>query len=176
MDNLEKLLNHFHFNTDEGGGGGTPQPKTYNQDEVNGIVGDRLAKERAKIYKALGIEDESGIKDISSKLTLLTTENATLKGQVEAYTKEKTQAELKSKLIGAGIDEDFIDVAIAKWDGKQDLAEFTKANPKLTKEFFMNAEQFKGTGGSLEGKGAVTIDESKLSTEEFMKLKKEGKI
>lgn len=165
------------YMADDGNAGGTPPvipPKTYNQDELNGIVGDRLAKERTKIYKTLGIEDESGIKDISTRLKKLADENATLLKENDEFKKSHAKAEKSQKLIDAGIDKDFIDIAIEKWDGKSDLETFKKDNPKLTSDFFKN---FRGTGGTLNpAANGREYDQSKLSTEEYFELKKKGKI
>lgn len=162
------------YDEDNGGGGGTPPTiKTYNQDEVNGIIGSRLAQERAKIYKLLNVEDEGALKDIASQLKAKTDENATLKAEVENFKALQAKVEKTKQLTDAGIDADFVDVAIAKWDGKQDLAKFVEENPKLSKAYF----ETKGTGHTLDGKFmGGNVDLSKLSTEEFMEyMRKESK-
>jgi hypothetical protein len=180
MDKFQELLNRIFFEGEGGGGGAGTPPKLYNTDELNGIIGSRLAQERTKIYKLLGVEDEDGLKNVATQLKSYTEENAKLKAENEKYVSEKTLTEKKAKLTEAGIDPDFMDVAINKWDGKQDLAKFVEANPKLTAKYFENGgkgEDFKGTGGSMGEKGgAGKVDLSKLTTEEFMKLAKDGKI
>lgn len=181
MDLINRFNKRFFFTADDqGGGGGTPPTptkpeKTYNQDELNGIIGERLARERSKIYKMLGVEDESGIKDLGEKLAELTTENTTLKTENEAFKNSLIVEEKKAKLIQAGIDEDFVDIAIQKWDDSKPIEDFVKENPKITTAYFTG--DFQGTGGSLDGKSTPNeVDVSKLTTEEFMKLSKEGKI
>jgi len=176
MDNLLFNIPKFYSQDSENGGGTpAPQEKLYNQDELNGIIGSRLAQERAKIYKMLGVESDADLNDIQTKLETLESENATLKAENDSFHAEQIKAEKVNKLKEAGVDPDFIDVALVKWDGEQELAEFVKENHKLTVEYF----ESKGatTGASLDGKGGgQEIDLNELSTDEFMKLRKEGKI
>lgn len=176
MDKYLHLLTPFFDSGDGGEGGGATPPaqRTYNHDELNGIIGDRLAKERTKIYKLLGVDDEDGLKTMATQLKTLTEENEQLKTQNEQYINEKTLTEKKNQLTEAGIDPDFMDVAIAKWDGKQELTKFVEENPKLTKAYFESqGGDFKGTGTSLDIKGGKTPDITKMTTAEFMEYSRQ---
>lgn len=163
------------FNQDDGqgGGGGEPvkkeEPRTFNQDEVNGIVGERVARERTRIYTILGVKDEEELKEVATKVTTLETENATLTEKVTKFETEQKTAEKRNQLTEAGIDSDFVDIALLKWNpAEQKIEDFVKENPKLTKTYFEDKD-FKGTGGSLDGQGGSgKVDETKMTTEEFM--------
>lgn len=171
MDLFNRFLhNPFLFDSGDGGGGGDNPPavKTYNQDELNGIVGSRIAEERQKIYDLVGVKNNQELTERFGALTTLEQENATLKEQVGTYEQKFARVEKEGKLVNAGIDPDFIDLALTRWDGEQDLEEFVKENPKLTVQYFEQGN-FQGTGGSLDEKGGKKeVDFSKMTTEEFM--------
>lgn len=173
---MEKdLLNNiFLYEGDDGGSGGggnnpNPNPapivKTYNQDELNGIVGSRIAEERKKIYDLVGVANNEELTKRFEALTKLEQENATLKEHNASFEQKFARVEKEGKLLNAGIDPDFLDFALTKWDGEQDLAEFTKENPKLTKEYH-EGNQFQGTGGSLDEQGGATLKKLEDMTEE----------
>jgi len=172
MEILRRILRDA--DDDNNGGGEAPKNKTYNQDELNGIIGDRLAKEKAKIYAKFGVTSETELLDISSKIKTYEEENATLKTENENFKTSQAKAEKTNKLKEAGIDPDFIDVAASKWDGKQDLTKFVEDNPKLTSAYFTQKQDvFKGTGATLGNKGGGNApDESQMTTAEFMEYQK----
>jgi len=172
-----EILRQILRDVDDGKGGGNEQPKqrVYNQDELNGIIGDRLAKERAKIYSKFGVSTEEELLDVSKKLKTFEEENATLRTENENFKTLQAKAEKTSKLKEAGIDPDFIDIAASKWDGEQDLSKFVEENPKLTAAYFAGKQnEFKGTGNTLSQQGGKNeIDESQMTTEEFMEYHKQ---
>jgi len=168
-----EILKTMLRDPDEGSGGeGAPAPKvkTYNLDEVNGIVGERLARERTGIYSKVGVKDEKELIDIFGKAKTLEEENATLKAENEEFKASQAKAEKFDKLKQAGIDPDFIEIAADKWDGEEDLEKFTAEHPKFRADYF---DKFKGTGGTLGNKGGGSVvDESQMTTAEFMEYKK----
>ncbi len=173
--NLQTIFLYEKGGEGGGGGGNPPIPpavKTFNQDELNGIVGSRIAEERKRIYALAGVENEADLQKRLESVTTLEKENATLKTQVQDFEAKVLVEEQTKKLIEAGIEPTLVDVALIKWDGEQDLETFISENEKLTKAFFESAN-FQGTGGSLGGKGGTKVDTSKMTDAEYIAYRRE---
>lgn len=175
MDLFKLLTVGTFYNADNGegeGGGGNPNPKLYTQDQLNGIVGSRLAEERSKIYKQFGVADDEELKTLFDNAKIFEKENTTLKEQHALYEAEKTKAVRSKTLLEKGIEPDLIDIALEKWDGDEaKMDEFLKANPKLTTAYYEN-KQFQGTGRTLGEKGGKLPNYNDMTMEEIMALDK----
>lgn len=179
MDILNLFNTVFLYSADPNGGGDpdpnpdpnpnpAQDPKLYNQDQLNGIVGSRIAEERKKIYSEFGVTDGQELKSIFETAKIAEKENATLKEQIAQFEAKETREVNQNKLLEAGIEPDLIDIALDKWDGNDEsLEKFLEENPKLTKAYF-EGKFFTGTGPSLQQRGGGQKPLHEMTTEEFM--------
>lgn len=145
--------------------------KTFTQKDVDDIVINRLAKERAKIYKQIGIEEEGKIEEYKNRVK----EYETLKQENETFKSERETREYKDKLKKLGADDDFLDFLLTKISKDEKFEEnaqtFLKDNPKFTKEIFKNFDSnLPLTGGS------GPVDLSKMSTGEYIAYRAKNKL
>lgn len=104
--------------------------KTYTKEQINEIVEKRLAKERGRMFKKLGIENEDGIESLIAKIG----EYKVLKAEHDAIIKATKEAELTKRLAEHKIDKDFNDYVIQKLGEDADdaaIEELIKSNPKI---------------------------------------------
>lgn len=165
-----KLDDIFRYSPD-GDGGETPQQtpdKTFTQKELDSIIANRLAEEKAKhnkkteeMLKKLGVQDETKLDEIVVKIK----DYESYKTKAEQLEAEKKKSTLMDGLRKMNIDDDFLDYALSKVDVdkfEESAQELIKNNPKILKSNFQpfNPQL------PLNGKGEVDI--SKLSTEEYL--------
>lgn len=138
--------------------------KKFTQEEIDNIVVNRLAKERNKIFKKLGVEDESKLEEVLEK----SKNYEAVKNENEKYKAEKQKNEKEKILRGLGIDEEFIDYAISKITDGENYAEnaktFVESNPKLKKDSFTSVKSSLELGGAT-----LNADISNMTTEEYLK-------
>lgn len=189
MEFLNLFNTVFLYSADPASGGGDPDPKPaddpnpapdpvptppatdpklYNQDQLNGIVGSRIAEERQKIYSQFGVEGNQELQSIFDNAKILEKENATLKAQIAEFEATQLKEANQQKLLKAGIEPDLVDIALAKWDGNEETLEaFLEENPKLTTAYF-EGKFFMGTGASLEQRGGRQKPLDQMDMDEFM--------
>lgn len=149
-----------------------PAPeKTFNQRELDDIVVSRVAKERSKILKKLGVEDESKIDELLAKITKsdeISTEYAKLKH-------EKEVADLHNELRKLNVDDEFLDYVASKVTGTgpefiTNAKAFLDKNPKMLKE------NYSQVNSSLNLNGQSTPDLNKMTTEQYLEWRKTHKL
>lgn len=141
-------------------------PKTFTQEEVDTFVTKRLVRERASIYKTLGIDDEAKIPELIGKVK----EYDTIKPEYETMKGEREKAKYADVLKTAGIDDAFLEFALSKVDKGKDIdaykvnaTEFAKANPKMLREKFQTTDASPSLGG-----GSKVPDFTKMSDAEIV--------
>lgn len=186
MINLDEL---FRYSPD--GDGGTPLEgtvppvvtppveKTFTQKELDDIIVSRLAKESAKhqkkteeLFKKLGVEDESKIEDVVTRIK----EYDTYKTKAEQLEAEITKNARFNELRRLNVDDDFLEFALSKVDGEtpeefvENAKKFLETNPKILKDNFRTVS----SGLPLDGEGNVDI--SKMSTEQYLAWRRQNKL
>lgn len=176
FDNLR--MGNIHYSADpDAVGGAKPEAKatvkTFTQEEVNTIIGDRLNKEKAKF--------EAEIAKVNSKVKNLGFENfdevAKLKNERDEYaakvgtlTATLTKNERINKLKSLGVDDEFIDFVLFKVEDEEKYEEFIKTNPRIIAESFKTqASNPRYTGGTSK-----KLDEAE-SPEDYIRLRRESK-
>lgn len=152
----------------------TPAAKTFTQDEVNDIVTKRLTRDRASLYKTLGIEDESKLPDIIAKVKA----HDDIKPKYEQLLGEVEHGKNASVLRAAGIDDAFVEYALGKIPKgetpeayKANAEKFAKENPKMLREKFNSTDATLPLGGS-----ANLPDFAKMTDEEYMAWSRKNRL
>lgn len=140
--------------------------KTFTQDELNEHITNRLGKEKVRILKRLGIEDEQQIDEIIKK----SNEFDTLKAENEQFKAEKENAKYEKALTSVDADPTFVEFLMGKIDKGENIEQFTEnakayleANPKFKTENFSNMDS------SLNVKNGSTYpDFTKMTTAQYL--------
>jgi len=146
------------------------EPKTFTQQELDEIVVTRLAKERQRFIKKLGLEDESQLDDYVKKAKSydeLLKENLTLKS-------EKERVEATSILNNLGVDPDFIEFVFTNVEKGENFEKNAKAF--LEKHPKMMRENYQSVNSSLGLSGGSAPDIESMSTEEYLKWRSQNKL
>lgn len=148
--------------------------KVFTQAQLDEIVVTRLGKEKARMLKKLGIDDESKLDEIVEKAKLF--EN--VKTEAEMLKKEKELRSYQDKLNALGIDPDFSEYVLSKVDKGENLEEFEvnaksflEANPKFKKD------TFKKVDSSLNlGSAEPYPDFEKMSVDQYLAWRAKNKL
>lgn len=149
-----------------------PIDKTFTQKDVDEIVITRLSKERSKIYKQLGIEDENKIEDYKLRVNnydTLKKEHETLKTQVALNKKS-------NDLRALNVDDDFIDYLLNKVQGEGDefvekAKAFLEANPKFKRD------TYRTINSSIDiNSGNPYPEFDKMTTEQYLAWRAKNKL
>ena len=144
--------------------------KTFTQEELDNIVVTRLAKERQKIMKKLGIDDEGQIDEYVKRFQ----EYDTIKNENEALKNEKEKFVVMDELRNMGVDPDFLDYVYTKVERgekfKENAQEFLKTNPKLL------AENYQKVNSGLDLDGNQMPDLESMSTAEYLAWRAKNKL
>jgi hypothetical protein len=149
-----------------------PVDKTFTQKDVDEIVITRLSKERAKIYKQLGIEDESKVEDYKIRVSGYDT----LKQEHEALKIEVAKSRKVNALQGLNADDDFTDYLLGKIQGDGDefianAKKFLEANPKFKKDTY---RQVNASVDVNNGNAYPELD--KMTTEQYLAWRAKNKL
>jgi predicted Fe-Mo cluster-binding NifX family protein len=148
--------------------------KMLTQDEVNEIIATRLGKEKMRMLKKFGVEDESKIDDIIKRNTEYDTiqkENQELKSKIELNKKTDVLRKLDA-------DDTFIDFILSKVENGESMENFEEnakvfleANPKLKKESFTSVN----SGLNLSGNAAYP-DFANMTTQQYLSWRKKNNL
>ena len=148
--------------------------KVFTQAQLDEIVVGRLGKERARVLKKLGIDDESKIDDIIEKAKLFDQ----VKDEAETLRKEKEIRQYGDELNALGIDPDFNEYVLSKVDKGENLEEFKvnaknflESNPKFKKDTFKKVDSSLNLGGV-----EPYPDFEKMTTEQYLKWRAKNKL
>jgi len=148
--------------------------KVFTQAQLDEIVVGRLGKEKVRMLKKLGIDDESKIDDILAKANLY----ESVKSEADSLKQEKLIRTYGDELSALGLDPDFTEYALGKIDKGENLDEFKvnaskflEANPKFKKD------TFKSVNSNLDLGGVEPYpDFEKMTTEQYLKWRAKNKL
>lgn len=160
--------------TEGGQGGGTP--KTFTQEQVNGMMAAEKRSGRLALLKELGYEVKEGVKasDViatvkgildSGKTQQQKDQEAREKAEGDLTAEQTKSKQLQAKIdaMTAGVKPDYVDDAIAllspRVTDQKPLSKLLEESKEKYPNWFGEAEGSKGTGGSTNpprGKGANT--------------------
>lgn len=149
------------------------EDKVFTQAQLDEIVVNRLSKERSRVLKKLGIEDENQIDTIiqrSTEYDNILKENITLK-------KEKTLSERKQVLSSLNADSEFTDYLLQTIGDAENLEEYTtKAKEYLDSHPKFVKEQFANINSSVNIKGESYPDFSSMTPEQYLAWRANNKL
>lgn len=148
----------------------TTEPKTFTQQELDEIIVSRLAKERQRFIKKLGLEDEGQLDDYVKKAKSydeVLKENLTLKS-------EKQKMEATAILNDLGVDPDFIEFVFTNVEKGENFEKNAKAF--LEKHPKMMRDNYKSVNSSLGLTGGTLPDIENMTSEEYLKWRSQNKL
>lgn len=153
--------------TEGGQGGGTP--KTFTQEQVNGMMAAEKRSGRLALLRELGYEVKEGAKasdviaQVKGILDSGKTQQQKAEGDLSAEQARSKQLQAKIDAMMAGVKPDYVDDAIAllspRVTDQKSLSKLLEESKEKYPNWFGEAEGSKGTGGSTNpprGKGANT--------------------
>ena len=148
--------------------------KVFTQAQLDEIVVSRLGKEKARVLKKLGVDDESKIDEIIEKANLF----EQVRTEAETLKREKEIRQYGDELNALGIDPDFNEYVLSKVDKGENLEEFKvnakqflEGNPKFKKD------TFKKVDSSLNiGSAEPYPDFETMTTEQYLKWRAKNKL
>lgn len=160
--------------TEGGQGGGTP--KTFTQEQVNGMMAAEKRSGRLALLKELGYEVKDGAKasDVIAQVKGILDSGKTqqqkdqearekAEGDLSAEQAKSKQLQAKIDAMTAGVKPDYVDDAIAllspRVTDQKPLSKLLEESKEKYPNWFGEAEGSKGTGGSTNpprGKGTNT--------------------
>lgn len=160
--------------TEGGQGGGTP--KTFTQEQVNGMMAAEKRSGRLALLKELGYEVKDGAKasDVIAQVKGILDSGKTqqqkdqearekAEGDLSAEQAKSKQLQAKIDAMTAGVKSDYVDDAIAllspRVTDQKPLSKLLEESKQKYPNWFGEAEGSKGTGGSTNpprGKGTNT--------------------
>ena len=160
--------------TEGGQGGGTP--KTFTQEQVNGMMAAEKRSGRLALLKELGYEVKDGAKasDVIAQVKGILDSGKTqqqkdqearekAEGDLSAEQTKSKQLQAKIDAMTAGVKPDYVDDAIAllspRVTDQKPLSKLLEESKEKYPNWFGEAEGSKGTGGSINpprGKGTNT--------------------
>lgn len=146
------------------------EPKTFTQQELDDIIVSRLAKERQRYLKKLGLEDEAQLDAYAKKVK---TYDEIVK-ENEALKTEKEKMEATAVLNKLGVDPDFLEFVytnVEKGENFEDNAKkYLETHPKMKRETYQSVNSSLGlSGGNMP-------DFENMSTEEYLKWRANNKL
>jgi hypothetical protein len=150
------------------------EDRVFTQAQLDEIVVTRLSKERARVFKKLGIEDENQI-DIILKRS---TEYDSISKEVQTLKKEKTLSEKKQILNSLNADPEFTDYLLQTIGDVESIEEYsTKAKEYLGSHPKFVKEQFSNINSSVNiNKGGVYPDFTQMTPEQYLAWREKNKL
>lgn len=147
--------------------------KVFTQAQLDEILITRLGKERVRMLKKLGIEDESQLEDVMMK----SAKYDSVVQQLDAVQYERQVQEEKEQLLKLGADKDFVDylrlnIVQEENESFEDAAsKFLESNPKF------KVETFKSVNSSVNvNAGSSYPDFTKMSPEQYLAWRAKNKL
>ena len=148
--------------------------KVFTQAQLDEIVVGRLGKEKVRMLKKLGIDDEAKIDDILAKANLYDS----VKSEADSLKQEKLIRTYGDELSALGVDSDFIEFVLGKVDKGENLEQFkvnatkfVEENPKFKKDTFKTVNSNLDLGGV-----EAYPDFEKMTTEQYLKWREKNKL
>jgi hypothetical protein len=148
--------------------------KVFTQAQLDEIVVNRLGKEKLRMLKKLGIEDENQIDPIVEKYKQF----ETIDQELKQLKLEKEQRLYKDTLMSIDVDPDFLEFVMSKIDKGENLEDFKdnakiylEQNPKFKKESFKQVN----SGLNLAGR-EVYPDFESMTTDQYLKWRAKNKL
>lgn len=148
--------------------------KVFNQAQLDEIVINRLGKERARLLKKLGIEDEAQVEEIVKKAQSY--QEAVTK--LEQLEQEKLTAQKLDVLAELKADKDFTDYLLSKIEFGDSLETFkANANKYLEANPRFRTETYKKVDSQVSlNKGSGTPDFENMTTEQYLAWRAKNKL
>ena len=150
------------------------EEKVFNQAQLDEIVISRLGKERARLMKKLGIEDETQLEEVVKKANSY----QDLAKKVEQFESEKLNAQKLNVLGELKADKDFIDYLLSKIDFGDNIDTFkANANKYLEENPRFRVENFKKVDSQVSlNKGAGKPDLENMTVEQYLAWRAKNKL
>jgi hypothetical protein len=148
--------------------------KVFNQAQLDEIVINRLGKERARLLKKLGIEDEAQVEEMVKKAQSY----QDLVKKVELFEGEKLNAQKISVLGELKADKDFTDYLLSKIEFGENLEAFkANANKFLEANPRFRTEAYKKVDSQVSlNKGSGTPDLANMTVEQYLAWRAKNKL
>ena len=147
--------------------------KVFTQAQLDEIIVNRLSKERQRVFKKLGIEDENQIDEIvsrSSQYDTVLNENLTLKQQ-------KTLSDKKQVLSSLNADSEFTEYLLQTIGDSENIEEYSqKAKEYLELHPKFVKEQFSKINSSVSIKGEAYPDFTTMTPEQYLAWRANNKL
>jgi hypothetical protein len=148
--------------------------KVFTQAQLDDIVVSRLGKEKVRILKKFGVDDESDIANIIEKAQ----KYETTQTELQKLQAEKTQMAYVNALNELNVDKDFTEFVLSKIDKGDTLEAFVdnakqylEANPKF------KSDTFKQVNSSLDLGGTQAYpDFSQMTPEQYLAWRAKNKL
>lgn len=148
--------------------------KVFTQAQLDEIVVNRLGKEKARMLKRLGVDDEQKIDELIERAKLF----EQVKTEAEVLKKEKQLRQYSDELVSLGVDADFTEFVLSKIDKGEDIEQFKvnaktflEANPKFKRDNFKKVDSSLNIGGV-----EPYPDFEKMTTEQYLKWRAKNKL
>lgn len=150
------------------------EDKVFTQAQLDDIIVNRLSKERSRVFKKLGIEDENQIDTIVKR----SSEYDQVIQEVQALKKEKTLVERKQILTSLNADSEFTDYLLQTIGDAESIEEYsTKAKEYLDAHPKFVKEQFSNINSSVNiNKGGVYPDFTQMTPEQYLAWRENNKL
>jgi hypothetical protein len=148
--------------------------KVFNQAQLDEIVVTRLGKERARLLKKLGIEDETEVEEIVKKAQSY----QEVVKKLEQFESEKLNTQKLSILDELKADKDFYDYLLSKIEFGDSIDTFKEnANKYLEENPRFRVENFKKVDSQVSlNKGAGYPDLENMSPEQYLAWRAKNKL
>ena len=148
--------------------------KVFNQAQLDEIVINRLGKERARLLKKLGIEDEAQVEEMVKKAQSY----QDLVKKVEQFESEKLNAQKISVLGELKADKDFTDYLLSKIEFGDNIETFkANANKFLETNPRFRTEAYKKVDSQVSlNKGSGTPDLANMTVEQYLAWRAKNKL
>jgi hypothetical protein len=148
--------------------------KVFNQAQLDEIVISRLGKERARLLKRLGIEDETQLDDVVKKAQSY----QDLAKKVEQFETQKLNAQKLDVLGELKADKDFVDYLLSKIEFGENLETFkANANKYLEANPRFRTETYKKVDSQVSvSKGTGKPDLENMTTEQYLAWRAKNKL
>lgn len=147
--------------------------KVFTQAQLDEILLNRLGKERQRMLKRLGVEDESALDSILEKYS----KYDSLKEELDAVQYERQAQNEREQLLKLGADKDFVDFLRLNVQPKEEQTfedaakEFLESNPKF------KVETYKNVSSSVNVNAGLSYpDFTQMTPEQYLKWRANNKL